>query len=334
MQLSSAEELAKHLQKLHGATLPSQTQSWDTDLAKDMALEPSGSVRSGAASPWMLDASSPASLAGPLASSAESGPDPFSEAAALDANTACLCPAPEAGQKRHMCRWEHCAMSFDTHAELTAHIAQEHIGSKKTEYECRWEGCERAKEGRTFAQRQKALRHMQTHTGDRPYVCPTCSRRFHEASTLTQHIRTHTRERPYKCDFPGCGKSFSVVGSLTIHKRTHTGDRPFACPYPQCNKRFAESSNLNKHLRVHRGEKPFTCPECGRAFTRPDQMARHRKVHAKAEVVKAPAAKTVSQDAAAARGGASCATERAPPSGGTRPPGFPPVPLPSGGAAW
>lgn len=195
--------------------------------------------------------------------------------------TSCLCPATSNGSKRHPCGWVHCTESFDTHAELTAHIAEVHVGSGKTEYECGWVGCERARQGRKFQQKQKVLRHIQTHTGDRPYVCSECHKRFSEASTLTQHMRTHTNERPYKCDFPGCNKSFSVIGSLTIHKRTHTGDRPFKCPYPNCSRQFSESSNLNKHLRVHRGEKPFECPECKRRFTRPDQLARHRKIHAK-----------------------------------------------------
>lgn len=204
------------------------------------------------------------------------------EKALDDMATACFCPPAQDGQrKRHPCGWINCSCSFDTHAELTAHIAQVHVGSGKTEYECGWVGCERAMQGRKFTQKQKVLRHIQTHTGDRPYECPSCHKRFSEASTLTQHMRTHTQERPYKCDFPGCNKTFSVVGSLTIHKRTHTGDRPFKCPYPNCDKQFSESSNLNKHIRVHRGDKPFQCPECLRRFTRPDQLTRHRKVHDK-----------------------------------------------------
>ncbi|WFD19367.1 zinc-finger protein [Malassezia caprae] len=257
------EELAAHVQKEHFAQMapPLVGKPWTP------GVEP------------MVPAQSAAWMAPPESSwSALPAPPPTPR-------------APESEPPRqHRCGWINCTESFSSHAELTAHITQVHVGSGKTEYECGWVGCERAQQGRKFAQKQKVLRHIQTHTGDRPFVCSECNKRFSEANTLAQHMRIHTNERPYKCDFPGCNKAFSVVGSLTIHKRTHTGDRPFKCPYPGCGKQFSESSNLNKHIRVHRGDKPFRCPECARCFMRPDQMARHRKVHAKARAAGAPAA--------------------------------------------
>ncbi|PWN49909.1 hypothetical protein IE53DRAFT_387843 [Violaceomyces palustris] len=189
----------------------------------------------------------------------------------------CDCTLDKMGQ--HVCGWKGCKEIFGSHQGLTQHITEVHVGSGKRTYECQWEGCSRAKEGRKFNQRQKVLRHIQTHTGDRPFKCQICSKRFSEPNTLQQHMRTHTQERPYRCDFPGCGKSFSVAGSLTIHKRVHSGDKPFECKFPGCGKRFSESSNLTKHSRTHSGERPFKCPECGKAFSRPDQVNRHRRVH-------------------------------------------------------
>lgn len=177
------------------------------------------------------------------------------------------------------CRWEGCSCVFDSHSALTDHIETAHVGSGKAEYECRWIGCSRHASGQKFSQKQKVLRHIQTHTGDRPFKCTQCGKRFSEQNTLAQHMRTHTLERPYVCDYPGCGKAFSVAGSLTIHKRTHTGSKPFVCSYAGCGKAFAESSNLTKHVRTHTGDKPFRCEECGKCFSRPDQASRHRKTH-------------------------------------------------------
>ena len=86
-------------------------------------------------------------------------------------------------------------------------------------------------------------------TGDKPYQCTVCKKRFSEANIMTQHMRRHTGERPYKCSEKGCDREFSISGALTIHRRVHSGEKPFSCKYQDCGKRFAESSNLTKHVR-------------------------------------------------------------------------------------
>ena len=178
-------------------------------------------------------------------------------------------------KSKHACLWQDCHLRFDTFDELTCHVSEIHVGAGKSRYSCEWEGCGRR--GRSFGQRQKVMRHMQTHTGDKPIQCTICKKRFSEANIMTQHMRTHTGEKPYRCDHPGCTKGFSISGALTIHRRVHTGEKPFVCRLESCGKRFAESSNLTKHMRTHTGERPFKCPAfgCDRRFSRPDQVSRH-----------------------------------------------------------
>ncbi|KAG7093607.1 hypothetical protein E1B28_007272 [Marasmius oreades] len=189
----------------------------------------------------------------------------------------------------YTCRWDSCQQTFDTCTALTEHLTKVHVGSGKQRYECLWEGCTRnyrnrngggGKEG-GFTSKQKICRHLQSHTGHRPYQCAVCQQNFSEVATLQQHMRRHTREKPYVCDYPGCGKAFAIAGALTIHKRTHNGQKPFKCTF--CGRAFAESSNLSKHLRTHTGVRPYVCPEpgCGKSFARPDQLTRHSGVHQK-----------------------------------------------------
>ncbi|KAJ7043459.1 hypothetical protein C8F04DRAFT_1207375 [Mycena alexandri] len=190
-------------------------------------------------------------------------------------------PPPEAEDTAsggQICQWSSCGQSFASLDDLTVHLTNIHVGSGKTAYDCHWKDCPRHEEN-GFSSKQKLCRHLQSHTGHRPFQCKVCLQNFSEAATLQQHMRRHTQEKPYLCDYPGCGKSFAITGALTIHKRTHNGQKPFKCPH--CEKAFSESSNLSKHLRTHTGAKPYTCEKCNKSFARADQLTRHARVHNK-----------------------------------------------------
>lgn len=175
--------------------------------------------------------------------------------------------------KKHVCKWiangDKCTYECESTDELTTHLIEAHIGAGKSQYQCNWEGCER--QHRPFNQRQKIVRHLNTHTKHQPFQCDICGKRFSLMLMLKQHMRIHTGETPYKCDI--CDKEFKTSSSLTIHKRVHSGLKPLECKI--CGKRFNESSNLNKHMKIH-GRK-YKCDNCHKSF---DEEVKFKKHHA------------------------------------------------------
>ncbi|KAK9463582.1 uncharacterized protein V1516DRAFT_694069 [Lipomyces oligophaga] len=179
------------------------------------------------------------------------------------------------------CHWGQygtiCNAVFSSTHDLSEHIISTHIGSRKQQYTCLWDGCER--NSRPFVQRQKIIRHLQVHTHDRPFACDVCGKRFAEQLVLTQHKRVHSGEKPFQCKI--CGKQFAVSTALSVHLRTHTGEKPLKCKWPGCDRSFSESSNLAKHMRTHTANRKFKCTieGCGKEFLRNDQLVRHMKTH-------------------------------------------------------
>ncbi|CAL8111410.1 unnamed protein product [Orchesella dallaii] len=104
---------------------------------------------------------------------------------------------------------------------------------------------------RAFRKHSDMLRHLRTHTFERPYTCPhpQCFKAFAVKSTLNTHMQIHSAEKKWKCRL--CHKAFSIFASLRTHERLHSSSRPFKCSHEGCGKTFKTNSHRQSHMKVH-----------------------------------------------------------------------------------
>lgn len=190
-----------------------------------------------------------------------------------------------------------CGDDFRKRTTLSAHM-DEHVANEEGDFQCEtcnrifsnlrlfrihrrvhvptlksWT-CDRC--GKKYNSKAILDEHMNTHTGQRPYVCGNCGKDFASKYTFRSHEKTHrVRPRPFQCS--QCSKAFLSQQNLNQHERTHNGIKEFQCHL--CQKHFYSAHNLEVHSVVHTGYKPYRCRYCGKNFARKAEIRDHERTH-------------------------------------------------------
>ncbi|MCJ1475124.1 Zinc finger and SCAN domain-containing protein 5B [Lambiella insularis] len=90
-------------------------------------------------------------------------------------------------------------------------------------YTCMYPECQKV-----FGRKENVKAHVQTHLGDRQFLCKECLKQFVRQHDLKRHAKIHTEEKPYICP---CKAEFGREDALTRHRHRNNccggiGDTP------------------------------------------------------------------------------------------------------------
>ena len=159
-----------------------------------------------------------------------------------------------------------CSHSFKSKRELKYHMKSCHEPKKLI--------CQYCSKG--FHSSSWLKRHEQcVHTGDKPYPCDMCNKKFGAITDLRDHKKRNHEEKVLKCQ--QCEKSFSCNRLLKSHIKHKHGDKLFNCEY--CGYSCVSKQSLNEHLNTHTGNRPHKCKTCEKGFTTHSALRIHNLIH-------------------------------------------------------
>ncbi|XP_049545277.1 zinc finger protein 778-like isoform X2 [Anopheles darlingi] len=109
-----------------------------------------------------------------------------------------------------------CGANLSTKRNLEEHQWAQHRAKKEERYTISCEIC-----SQRFSSRYVLKRHMNTHTGHRPYSCVYCNRVYGNGADLVEHVAKHHigNDNIYQCHL--CDADFPKIKKLKGHYEVH-----------------------------------------------------------------------------------------------------------------